>query len=230
MITDAMMAQAAAELANAIYDSSPEPSACKHQFSPRFERKMRHLIRKANHPVFYRALRSVASIVFAIILGLGSFLAINAEAREIVFGWIKQQFQNFYMYSFVGEVDSTGETESTETVRYQPGWMPDGCVFVTSYGITGGEVYIYTNEKGSLIKFTYASDTDTTRVFMDGVKYKKESVLVNGLPGEIYLSANEGKTSEIVWINADDHTLFLASGNFSAAELLKIAESIKKIN
>lgn len=230
MITDALMAQAAEELANAINKSLPEPGTCKHQFSPRFEKKMQHLIHRANHPVFYRTLRSVASIAFAIIIGLGSFLAVNAEAREIVFGWVKQQYQDFYEYFFVEKADPTGETEPTEAVRYQPGWMPDGCVFVTSFDITGGETYIYTNEQESLIKFTYTSDTDTTRVFMDGVKYKKESVLVNGLPGEIYLSANEDETSEIVWINADEHTLFLASGNFSADELLKIAESVEKSN
>ena len=54
MITDEMLAQAAAELADAINESLPDPSECNHQFSPRFERKMKRLIHGTNHPIMYR--------------------------------------------------------------------------------------------------------------------------------------------------------------------------------
>lgn len=227
MITDEMLAQAAAELANAICDSSPELGACKHQFTPRFERKMQHLIRKANHPIFYRVLRGVASVILVIILGLGSFLAINVEAREAVFSWVKQQYQDFYIYFIVGGVKSTEENESTEAVRYQPGWMPDGCVYVTTNAIAGGKSYVYTNDRHDFIQFSYTSGIDTTRLFANVVEYEHESVLVNGLPGDIYISTNENETSQIVWLDADTHTMFWISGDFTSDELLKIAQSIK---
>lgn len=222
MITDEMMAQAAAELADAINASLPEPSACNHQFSARFERKMKRLIRRTDHPAIYRTLRSVASILLVIIIGCGSTLAVSAEAREIVFGWVKQQYETFYEYFFEGEV------APTESAKYQPGWMPDGCEFVTSYEITGGEVYVYTNERESLIQFTYTSDTDTSKVFVEGVEYSKEDVLVNGFHGEIYSATNQAETNGIVWINTDDNTLFFVSGDFTKDELVKIAESIEK--
>lgn len=224
MITDEMLAQAAAELADAINESLPSPSECTHQFSPRFEKKMKRLIRRANHPTVYRALRSVVSILLVIMIGFGSTLAVSAEAREIVFGWVKQQYENFYEYFFEGEV------EPTESAKYQPGWMPEGCDFVTSYEITGGEVYVYANERGSLIQFTYTSDTDTTKVFVEGVEYIKEDVLVNGFPGEIYSATNQTDTNGIVWTNTDDNTLFFVSGDFTEDELIKIAESIEKNN
>ena len=96
MITDEMLAQAAAELADAINESLPDPSECTHQFSPRFEKKMKRLIRKTHHPFFYRTLRTVASIVLVILIGFGSTLAVSAEAREIVFGWVKQQVDDLY--------------------------------------------------------------------------------------------------------------------------------------
>ena len=224
MITDEMLAQAAAELADAINESLPSPSECTHQFSPRFVKKMKRLIRRANHPTVYRALRSVVSILLVIMIGFGSTLAVSAEARAIVFGWVKQQYENFYEYFFEGEV------EPTESTKYQPGWMPEGCEFVTSYEITGGEVYVYTNERGSLIQFTYTSDTDTTKVFVEGVEYIKEDVLVNGFPGEIFSATNQTETNGIVWTNTDDNTLFFVSGDFTEDELIKIAESIEKNN
>lgn len=39
MITDEMLAEAAAELAEAINASLPAPEECHHQFSAKFERK-----------------------------------------------------------------------------------------------------------------------------------------------------------------------------------------------
>lgn len=39
-ITDEMMAQAAAEVEQAILDKLPDPADCKHEFSPEFEQKM----------------------------------------------------------------------------------------------------------------------------------------------------------------------------------------------
>lgn len=228
MIEDAKMAQAAAKLAAAINESLPEPDLCEHSFSKGFERRMTRLIRKTSHPVFYRALRSAASIVLILLLGLGSFLAINVNARELVFGWVKRQYQEFYQYFFTD--DTSASKKPAEDVRYQPGWMPDGCVFVTSYEITGGEAYIYTNEQETLIQFAYSSDIDTTRLFVDVVNYEKKSVLVDGLPGDVYLSENEEQTNEIVWIDTAENVLFWVSGDFTEDELLKTAESIEKCN
>ena len=224
MITDEMLAQAAAELADAINESLPNPSECTHQFSPRFEKKMKRLIRKSHHPIFYRTLRTVASIVLVILIGFGSTLAVSAEAREIVFGWVRQQYESFYEYFFEGDVTPT------EPAKYQPGWMPEGCEFVTSYEIPGGEVYVYTNERESLIQFTYTSDTDATKVFVEGVEYIKEDVLVNGFPGKIYSATNQTETNGIVWTNTDENTLFFVSGDFTEDVLIKIAESIVKNN
>ena len=43
MISDAMLQQAAEELATAINESLPDPKECVFQFSPKFERKMKRL-------------------------------------------------------------------------------------------------------------------------------------------------------------------------------------------
>ena len=60
MIDDEQLAQAAAELANAIYESTPTSEVPAHQFSKRFEKKMSRLIQKANHPILYKFLHAVA--------------------------------------------------------------------------------------------------------------------------------------------------------------------------
>mgnify|MGYP003294097644 CR=1 FL=1 len=224
MITDDMMAQAAAELADAINESLPNPSECTHQFSPRFEKKMKRLIRKSHHPIFYRTLRTVASIVLVILIGFGSTLAVSAEAREIVFSWVKQQYENFYEYFFEGDVTPT------ESRRYQTGWMPDGCEFVTSYETAGGEVYIFTDEKDTLIQFSYTSNPDNETLFIDGVGYFKEEAIINGRIGDFYIAQSNDKTNGLIWTDETETVLFFVSGNYDKETLVKIAESVEKNN
>lgn len=224
MINDEMMEQAAAELADAINNSLPKPSECNHQFSTKFEKKMKRLIHKTNHSVLYRILRNVASIVLIIMIGFGSVLTVSVEAREIVFGWVKQQYENFYEYFFEGGV------EPIESAKYQPGWMPSGCEFVTSYETAGGEVYIYKNAEETLIQFSYTSKPDNEKLFMDGVDYFEEQVEINNCIGEVYISIDESKTNGLVWTDETKTILFFVSGNYEKETLIKIAESVVKNN
>lgn len=220
MITDRMLAQAAAELADAINDSLPEPSECNHRFSARFERKMRRLIRRSNHPVLYRTLRSVASILLVIMIGFGTVLSVSAEARELVFGWVKQQYESFYEYFFKGELNSS------ESAKYYPGWMPDGCEFITSYEIPGGEVYVYTDEQECLIQFSYSSDTNNTKMYIESIDYSKHDVIINGCQGEVYIAPDKTETNGIVWVDKKNNILFCISADFNKDDLIKMAENI----
>lgn len=222
MITDEMLSLAAAELADAMNDSLPNPDECNHQFSASFEKKMKRLVRRSNHPVLYRILRSVACIIFVFMIGFGSILTINAEARAFVFGWVKQQYESFYEYFFEGEK----ERSTSETPKYYPDWMPDECESVTHYDTAGGEVYIYTDKQETLIQFSYTSNPDSENIFIDGVNYKNESVLINGCYGELYLSQDETETNSIVWMDETETVLFIVSGDYEPDTLVKIAENI----
>lgn len=220
MISDEMLSQAAAKVAVLINESLPEASICNHPFSARFERKMGRIIRRANHPILYRTLRSVASILLVMMFGFGSVLAINAEAREIVFGWVKQQYETFYEYLFEGEANNS------ETNKYYPGWVPDGCELVTIQETAGGETYIYTDDQDTLIQFYYIFDPDSQKMFVDTVEYIKESVIINGHSGEVFISLNEAETNSIVWTDNSKNVLFYISGNFEREVLIKMAENV----
>lgn len=224
MITDEMLEQAAEEFANAIDMSLPDPSECTHQFSHRFERKMQRLIRRVEHPALYRTLRSAACIVLVMMIGFGSILTVSVEARAAVFSWVKQQYDNFYVYFF------DGKANVAEYVKYSPGWMPEGCVFVTSYETAGGEVYIYTDADDTLIQFSYTSDPSKGNLYVDGVDYHVEQIEVNNCKGEVYLSDDASKTNGIIWNDETNTVLFSVSGNFKKETLIKIAEAIEKNN
>lgn len=219
MINDAMLKQAAEELAIAINESLPDPKECVYQFSPKFEKKLKRLTRRANHPILYRSLRMVASVLLVFMIGFGSILTVSTEARAIVFGWMRVRYQSMYEYFFEGEI------ENPENVTYYPQWLPEDCKFETSYSTLGGEVYIYFTPRDSLVQFSYISKSNE-KLYMDGVDAEQKDVMINGGSGKLYISHNEGQTSSLIWMNKSRTVLFSISGDYDEDVLIKMAENI----
>lgn len=220
MITDKMLAQAAAELATAINESLPEPTDCTHEFSAEFERKMKRITRRANHPILYRTLRSVASIILVITIGFGSVLVVSAEARAAVFGWVREQYESFYEYFF------EGEATSEKARQYSLEWIPEGSEMVTFYEIPGGEVFVFADTQDRIIQFTYTTSKEGSSLFVDTVEYEQYDVTVNSYPAKVYMSLSPDETNAIIWIDTSTDTLFYISAPFEQAELLKMAENV----
>ncbi len=223
MITDEMLAQAAAELADAINASLPAPEECHHQFSAKFERKMKRLIYRTNHPVQHRILRSVASILLVILLGFSSVLAVSVEAREAVFGWVREQYESFYAYFF------EGQSEDSEPVSYSPGWMPDEFKYETTFEIAGGKSFVYVSSDGTIAEFSYSTSPENFVMFIESADCEQHAVLVNGTEGTLYIPSDSSMASGIVWIDENSNTIFHVSATINSDILMKIAEQIKII-
>lgn len=220
MISDEKLFQAAAKAAALINKSLPEASACNHPFSTRFERKMNRVIRRTNHPVLYRVLRSAASIFLVMMLGFGSVLAINADAREIVFGWVRNQYESFYNYLF------DGPSNREDSTQYYPGWVPDGHRLITTYEIDGGESYIYYDENERITQFSYSSNPASLEMYIQCVGYEQREVIINGLVGVLYISPNDSEASELVWEDNEKGVIFNVSAHIGEKELIRMAEKI----
>lgn len=90
MITEEMLCAAAARSCE-IYVSYLERGYTpenQHEFSLQFEKKIKKLKRKADHPVFYHATKRIASIVLAILITGGVWITVDAEARAAFVGSI----------------------------------------------------------------------------------------------------------------------------------------------
>ena len=104
MITEEMLCAAAArscELYTADLESGYNADVL-HEFSPAFEKKIRKLKRRADHPAFYRTMNRVASILLAILITGGAWISVDAEARAAVVGWVKEIYETYFVYRFEG--------------------------------------------------------------------------------------------------------------------------------
>ena len=104
MISDERLKQAVHEAAEALDRSLPDPEACTYEPSPEFEARMQTLIREMGEKRERKERRRklahrAACLAIAVVACGGCFLGSNAQAREGLWGWIRDSFegsQNYY--------------------------------------------------------------------------------------------------------------------------------------
>ena len=121
-----------------------------------------------------------------------------------------------------------GEADETVGLKYELGWLPEGTEFVTKYDIPGGESYIYTDETELLINFLYSSDPESV-YYLIAEDAIKESVTVNGLPGEEFISPSKEETNTIVWSDNSIPIMFTFTAEYDVETLIKVAENVKAV-
>ena len=177
---------------------------------------------KKKQIIWPRVRSAAACFLLAVLLTGSAILTFSVEARAAFFGWVREQYENFYVYFF------EGETAVADPVKYELGWLPDGCVYVTTIENESGEIFIYTDERDTLIRFSYDRAADSSMLSVDVAGNETIPVKINGCPGEISISPSEDETDQIIWIDNETNTLFLISGHFDQEIFIRMAESVKE--
>ena len=98
MISNLLLRQATEEYHKESMSAIPTENEIDHVFSNRFEKNMKSVIKKKNHPQLKRVLRMAASFALVILLTGGSVMALSPTARAAVMGWLFGQEGNVYSY------------------------------------------------------------------------------------------------------------------------------------
>lgn len=215
------LSRAAARAAELLNEALPRPEDCNHTFSPRFRRKMRHLLFRQNHPVLMRGLQSAAVLFLTITVLFGSLLTVSTDAREFVFGWVRGQFGSGFIYTF------DGDAAPSEIPQYCLGWIPDGYTQDFTSELEGGKILIYGNAEGKQMLFAYSSaSTGTVFALHQTDDCIQEDVSINGMTGTIYVSPRENEPSAIVWIDPERNIVFDIGAVVDPQALIKMAENV----
>lgn len=222
MITDEMLRASAirsCEIYVAHLEDGFDPNE-RHTFSPEFEKKIERLKRRAKHPVFYKTMRRVASIVLAALIAGGAWITVDAEAREAFVGWVKEVYETYMVYIFNSEAPITDED-----IDYRPTWVPEGYKEFY-YDDSEDTVFVaYSNETGQMMNFSYIHAPDETKWLVDRNNTIVKQVEINDCIAELFISTDSNNASAIMW-STSDNTAFYVSVFADEAELIQIAESV----
>ena len=222
MISEEMLKKAAAEADQAIRDSLPAPAECEHEFSPSFQRKMRRTFRKAKHPIIYKLPKYVACFVLAVTLTSCAWLTVDAEARAAFFAWVREQYETFIEYRFVGDT-----TQNDEPKQYELTQLPDGFFEANRMESERNAVVIYQNESGKTIQFIYSQGDDSISLFLENNTSVVQIVRIGNIDAEFYLSSNPDLSNGLVWQSEDGNTIFCITSTLPQEVMLRLAESVQ---
>lgn len=194
-----------------------------HEFSPEFQSRVEQLSHRAAHPFLHTALKRVAAVFLAVLLGSSAWLATDAEVRSAFIGWVTETSGNLFAYRYEGE-------SFYEPAEYRLGYIPEGYTeHLSDIDETGGFV-IYSNSDDDYLSLVYVISTgEGDAFFLDNRDTTQFSIKVNGMTGQYFHTENDETSDSIVWINEQGHLLNV-DGFFDKDELLRIAESVEKIN
>lgn len=214
------LSRAAARAAELLNEALPRPEDCNHTFSPRFRRKMRHLLFRQNHPVLTRALQSAAVLFLTITVLFGSLLTVSTDAREFVSGWVKMRIETIYHFYYEGDAAQTNSTE------YVLGWIPDGYTIIDIFELPNEKWYTYASEDNNFtLTFLYSADSSGADIFLLNADCTQKEVTVSGLPATLYIPFNNDSPA-IVWEDREKGVFFLITAQVSEDALIKMAENI----
>mgnify|MGYP004701285379 CR=1 FL=1 len=222
--TDQALQAAARQTAEAMLSSLPSRQACAHTFSETFLQKIHLLLRKYSRKAAARRVwQRVAVVLLVMLLSASTWLTVDTHAREKLFRWTKETFENMFVYHIDG-----GNIEK-EYCGYEPTWLPEGFVLVDSDHSDefGFDYYYYENAETGQILVIDISFVENGAMTITPQGTGQPTVYdVNGIQADFYPEDEFSTTQALIWIDEDNATVFSVEGNISAQDILHIARGI----
>ena len=227
-ITDELLYQHAAEARDIWLDTLPSDDELpEHQFSDEFMasfesvKKQEKVQRKKKRR---SPLQRVAAVFLAILIGSGTWLGVDAEARAAFISWFREFTGDSAVYTYVGEVP---ESEITD---YHCSWLPEGVEAIeTEASKTSGHV-VYTSSDNdfAVFSYTYMHSGTAVHLFPSEEELVHTEMQINGMHADFYEEPGENYSCFIIWFDEENQLFFDINGNLSKEETISMAESVQK--
>ena len=191
MITDEMLAKAAAEVSAAVTESVPETA---HRFSPEFEAKMDAVLHQKSQPAFGRGLRRAAAVALVILTAFGMLAVASPTAWAAMTDWVKDTYKTYVVYAIRDLIPP-------EVGRlYSLPQEVEGYRLLTETVNGKDRSFMYLHSEGRILRFDYLVGSDDAAMFLYGVEdYTQLDVALSGASAQVYLAPDPDDHSLIIW-------------------------------
>ncbi len=220
-MTRAEVINAFREVASEEFVHIPNEEDIKYEFSEKFNKKMKKLLRKTEHKGIHHSAKiskRIIAVAAAIVIILAGLMSVSA-IREPVVNFVLEFFEDHIDFGFSGDV--------SQEIEYEYGFseIPKGFE-LTVKNNEGGTVYTeYTNiNTGDIIILTQSiTDSDDLSVDKEHGAITKE--FVDGM--EVYIYEHEnGDYIHANWIKETYSFLLVYYGDIEKEEFIDLVKSI----
>ena len=190
------------------------------------------LLRAAEDPpkryyVWLRGFQKAAAACLICVLVFTALIATDAIAMETGLRWRVRYRDDEVTWLFKDGIEQDGDLPN-----YEPTWLPEGYAWDREYwGPTRDRTISYKNpyDDESWIWLDYMQITDKEIFYLgslDKGTYDKETVEINGLPGELYTYVDDPDSGTLIWIDKHNCIVFLLGFDSGTEDAIRIAESV----
>lgn len=223
MMQDAVLRRALLEAA-ALDFAGEAPEAPR---SPRQEKRMNAMLadpfayaRRVRRPWWRQALHSAAMVTVTVGLSIALLTAVSPTVRAAIQQWFMEIRNSDIVYYF------TGETKNEELPYYTITDLPEGYIYAGETNEEGIRRIRYENADGQRITFRYAYMEEGSGFWVHSEDVEFYDIMVNDLPGQLYISQDSGESNAILWIDEEANIQFFIDAFADETVILHIAESV----
>jgi hypothetical protein len=223
MMDELKLTKALKEADLLLLQQTPTRAQYEHEFSNRFHRKIRRLIRRETNLALYRVSKAAATILLLLTVAGGILLGTNEKVRADFVQWIMRIYSErlFGYYSSSNqEIDISQYT--MENI------VPKEYELVDRIMNDGSLTEIYMNLAGEILSFTAVVPDGASDFYIACDENGADApIMINELNAEVYISKKDGESNAIVWTN-EDGVLMSINGYFDEQKLISFAMMINK--
>lgn len=222
MIDDEFLYAHMPQVEKVMLERIPLESELSHQFSKRFNRKMKALLKyERQTPAMQRFAHKMktAAAVLLIALSIVFGTVMSVEAYRIrFFEFVTEVWEE--LTSIV--IHSNNNADHDTLMPIIPSYVPAGYSIIEQMSDKYENTIIYSNENGFEIYYSQRM-LSQSEFILDSEDAKTKKIMIGSQ--ETYLIVNKG-TTQLYWY--DDFSVFSLIGNLDETELIKMATSIIK--
>jgi hypothetical protein len=222
MIDDGFFYAYMPQVEKVMLEKIPLESELSHQFSWRFKRKMKALLKyERRTPVMRRFVYQMktAAAVLLIVLSMAFGTVMSVEAYRVrFFEFVTEIWEE--LTSIVIHSDENADHDTLTPIS--PSYIPKGYSVLELTSDKYENTIIYINTNGLELYYSQRMATQSEFI-LDSEGAETEKITIGSQ--EAYLIANKG-TVQLYW--HDDDSVFSLIGNLDKTELIKMAKSIIK--
>ncbi|MBD5129916.1 MAG: DUF4367 domain-containing protein [Ruminococcaceae bacterium] len=227
MISDKELREAARRYEKARLRTLPEPEDCGAVFSPGFERQMKKLIFRTDHPVRYWLHRLLWLLLALLVVGAAAAMLLSKQAEE------PPVLPETAAPAVTAELPSSPSAEpssplagsqepepAAKAIVYRPTWLPEGCEWARETLYENEGMIVYRTTDGTEAVFLY----DLTGAEMGA---EGREVPVGDGAGVLLLGQGKEGLNELFWRDETAGVSFWLSAPFEEEDMIRVAESVK---
>lgn len=228
-ITDEMLYQHASEARDIWLDTLPKDDELSDhlysaEFMASFDTMKAQEEKEQQKKKRRRPLRRVAAVFLAFLIGSGTWLGVDAEARAAFVSWFREFVGDSVVYSYVGEVPEKDIT------NYECAWLPEGVeAFEVDASDTSGHV-VYTSQDDdfAVFSYTYMHSGTALHLFPTEEELVHTEMQINGMHADFYEEPCEDYSCFIIWFDEEHQIFFDINSNMSQEDTIRMAESVQE--